>query len=90
MKLFFLGIVYAVFSGLATMYAWNTLAVEIFDLFVIGFWEALGINVLFGWLTQRYQGTMDKSMDEKVVYFLGMFLRPAIVIIFVFIIGMKM
>ena len=43
-------IVVAVFLALPTMLLWNWLMPDIFNLCTIGFWQALGLNMLSGFL----------------------------------------
>jgi hypothetical protein len=46
-------VVVAVFMALPTMWLWNWLMPVIFGLIKIGFWQALGLNLLAGILFQK-------------------------------------
>jgi hypothetical protein len=43
-----LGFLFALLMALPTMWLWNWLMPTIFGLIKIGFWQALGLNILTG------------------------------------------
>lgn len=54
-------VVVALFMALPTMWLWNWLMPDLFNLIEIGFWQALGINFLCGIL---FKGANSSSSTD--------------------------